>query len=296
MRQTRAQRISSVILAAILWYLPFYSACTFGQATENRQQSTSAAIPSNAELVEFPGPAGKNLHGFLYKPAGNGPFPAVIWNHGSERLPGWQPDLAQFYISKGFVFFIPHRSGHGKSSDAGPYIKDEMNECSQHSNKDECVIKLHEKANLDVVAAYDWLKQRPFVESDNIVMSGLSFGGIQTLLTAEKGLGIRCFISFAPAAMSWAGVPGLHNRLLNAAKQAKPPIFLIQAMGDYNMGPSEVIGAYLKTKGGLNNAKVYPKFGPANQDNHAGFAIKPQGIAIWGNDVMSFINASFQSQ
>ena len=32
------------------------------------------------------------LRGFLYVPPGRGPFPAVLWNHGSERLPGWQPE------------------------------------------------------------------------------------------------------------------------------------------------------------------------------------------------------------
>ncbi|MES1259820.1 MAG: hypothetical protein ABUL71_04430, partial [Gemmatimonadota bacterium] len=28
------------------------------------------------------------LVGFLFKPAGNGPFPAIVWNHGSEKNPG----------------------------------------------------------------------------------------------------------------------------------------------------------------------------------------------------------------
>jgi len=252
---------------------------------------TQASQPKG-DLVEFPGPDNKMLHGYLYKPEGSGPFPALLWNHGSEQLPGWQPELAQFYINKGFVFFIPHRSGQGKSANAGPYIGDRMKSCYVQPDKDGCIIRFHEQANLDVVAAYDWLKARSFVDANQIVMSGLSFGGIQTLLTAEKGLGIRCFVPFAPAAMSWDGVPGLHQRLLKAAKNAKPPIFLIQAKGDYNLGPSDLIGGYLKTKGGLNNAKIYPKFGRTEQDNHAGFAVKAKGIDIWGSDVIAFINAA----
>ncbi len=75
-----------------------------------------AQVPSNlAELIAAhpkapvlaPGQAMGNevsfasgsltLKGFLYKPAGAGPFPAVLWNHGSEKLPGWQPELAAFY-------------------------------------------------------------------------------------------------------------------------------------------------------------------------------------------------------
>jgi hypothetical protein len=42
------------------------------------------------EEVVFPG-GGRELHGFLWKPEGDGPFPAVLWNHGSEKLPGSQP-------------------------------------------------------------------------------------------------------------------------------------------------------------------------------------------------------------
>ena len=33
------------------------------------------------------------LVGFLFKPAGRGPFPLVIWNHGSEPNPGGGPQF-----------------------------------------------------------------------------------------------------------------------------------------------------------------------------------------------------------
>ena len=66
------------------------------------------------EVVSFQ--AGEfTLKGYLYKPEGAGPFPAMIWNHGSEKEPGFQPELAAFYNKKGFVFFLPHRHGHGLS-------------------------------------------------------------------------------------------------------------------------------------------------------------------------------------
>src|SRR5580693_9929305 len=82
--------------------------------------SRIAAHPARPELapgqamgeeVSFPA-GGLTLRGFLYKPSGSGPFPAMIWNHGSEKQPGWQPELAAFYNSHGFVFFLPHRHGH----------------------------------------------------------------------------------------------------------------------------------------------------------------------------------------
>src|SRR5579864_4080241 len=69
------------------------------------------ASENDDRLVSFPGPGKSALQGYLYVPDGTGPFPAILWNHGSERHPGSQPVLARFYMSHGFVFFVPHRHG-----------------------------------------------------------------------------------------------------------------------------------------------------------------------------------------
>jgi hypothetical protein len=81
-------------------------------------------------------------------------------------------------------------------------------------------------------------------------MTGISFGGIQTILTAEKGLGIRAFLSFAPAAQSWN--PVLADRLIHAVRQARVHIFIIQAQSDYSLEPSKVLGKELEKKGAPN--------------------------------------------
>ena len=158
----------------------------------------------------------------------------------------------------------------------------------------DCVIQLHELYNKDVVAAVEWLKQQPFVDKQKMVMSGVSFGGIQTLLTAEKGMGIRGFVAFAPAAMSWNSFPDLRARLLRAEEKARPPIFLIQAEGDYNTGPYEMLGTYLLKKAGLNKAKLYAKFGSTNQEAHGMFATRAPGISIWQADVLSFLSLAMK--
>src|ERR1700693_1698986 len=51
------------------------------------------------EEVVYPS-SGQELHGFLWKPEGTGPFPAVLWNHGSEKFAGSQPNLAKFYTAR----------------------------------------------------------------------------------------------------------------------------------------------------------------------------------------------------
>jgi cephalosporin-C deacetylase-like acetyl esterase len=73
-----------------------------------------AAAQSKPEEVVFPSD-GRELHGFLWKPRGPGPFRAIMWNHGSEKLPGSQPALASFYTAHSYVFFVPHRRGQGRS-------------------------------------------------------------------------------------------------------------------------------------------------------------------------------------
>jgi dienelactone hydrolase len=154
------------------------------------------------------------------------------------------------------------------------------------------MVLLHDVYNSDVAAAVEWLKSRPFVDKDRIIMSGVSYGGIQTLVSAEKGMGVRAFIPFAPAAMSWKMIP-LRERLLKAVANAKGPIFLLQAKNDYSTGPSEVLGAAIIKKDPPNRAKLYPAFGADNDHGkgHGAFACWNIGTEIWGPDVMAFIHS-----
>jgi len=241
------------------------------------------SVPSNATLVSFSS-SGGTVYGFLYVPEGKGPFPAVLWNHGSERRPGWQPELASFYNSHGFVFFLPHRRGQGRSP--GPYIMDEI-----HAGGPAAAVQAQQTANEDVVAAMQWLKTQPEVDPDRIVVSGCSFGGIQTLLTAEKGLGARAFVAFAPAAQSW-GTGALDQMLEHAVEHAKAPVFILQAKNDYSTQPAESLGKIAKAHGG--QAKIYPKFGKTPQDGHWSFATTSAGIAVWDKDVLQFIEEALR--
>ena len=115
------------------------------------------APPANARLVSFPSPDG-TLYGFFYVPEGKGPFPAVLWNHGSEPHPGWQPHLASFYNAHGLVFFIPHR--HGQGGSPGLYIMDEI----RRNGGPLAAVHAQQTANEDVVAAMNWLRAQPEVD------------------------------------------------------------------------------------------------------------------------------------
>ena len=51
------------------------------------------------------------LKGFLYRPQGSGPFPAVVYNHGSEKTLAYIDKLAVPFVQQGYVFFAPNRRG-----------------------------------------------------------------------------------------------------------------------------------------------------------------------------------------
>ena len=51
------------------------------------------------------------LRGVIYRPAGNGPFPTILFNHGSGK--SYTKELAAVgpaYASHGFAFFAPSRN------------------------------------------------------------------------------------------------------------------------------------------------------------------------------------------
>jgi carboxymethylenebutenolidase len=243
------------------------------------------------QIVEF-NSGSLTLKGYLYRPNGQGPFPAMLWNHGSEKLPGSRADLANFYVSHGFMFFVPHRHGHGLSP--GDYIVDLQDKARKVSPSgveyQHRVIALHEKYLEDTSAAFKWFAAQPDVDTNRMYMSGVSYGGIQTLLAAEKDIGAKAYVPFAPAAMSWAGMAELRSRLTKAVLSARQPIFLLQATNDYNLGPSEMLGAELKRKGSPNQSRVYPQFGETAKDGHGGFGCR--GTNVWGNDVLAFLSTA----
>jgi carboxymethylenebutenolidase len=259
-----------------------------------RAPGCAGAGPS-PELVSFPS-GDSTLRGYVHGPEGAGPFPAIIWNHGSERLPGSCADLGSFYTSAGYVFFVPHRHGHGQSPGKYPLgtvptrARAQTEDTAGYRRKGiELLIELHEAYLEDTVAAVKWLKRQPFVDSTRMAMSGVSHGGIQTVLAAEADAGMKAYVPFAPAAIAWRGNPELQDRLLCAVQTAHAPMFLLQAENDYSLGPSEILGGELKRKGAPNGARVYPPHGQTQDSGHGAFAC--QGTRVWGADVCAFLDA-----
>jgi dienelactone hydrolase len=144
--------------------------------------------------------------------------------------------------------------------------------------------------NKDVVAATEWVKAQPFTDESRVIMMGTMIGASQTILTAEKGLGLKAFIPFSPGTLSWSEHPMLQALLRRGVRSSKVPIFLIQTQNDKSLAPSAILGKELMKKAAPNKAKVFPPFGTSNEEAR-NFALN--GCNIWGPEVLIFLNDIF---
>ena len=166
-------------------------------------QWAAAAQPSPAglskERVTFKS-GDLTLVGFLFRPDGPGPFPALVWNHGSEKNPGTMRQfdaVASIFVPAGYVVFAPMRRGHGDSE--GPYIMDQLCGAQATHGAPALAVRLLEGEQLDdQLAGLAYVKSLSYVDSHRLVVAGCSFGGIQTLLGAERGVGYRAATAISP--------------------------------------------------------------------------------------------------
>jgi dienelactone hydrolase len=253
---------------------------------------TAASSQVTESTVTFPS-GDRTLHGILYKPQGPGPFPAVLYNHGSAggMLSKQAFDtLGPVFVARGWVFFGPFRRGQGLSADAGPFILDEIRAAEKKGGMPGAsaeMIRLLQTDHLnDQLAALAWLQHQDFVRSDQIAVAGNSFGGIEVVLGAERAPYCAA-IDSAGAAQSWAQAPQLQSLMRSSVIHSRSPIFFFQAANDYDLAPSKVLSFAMKQAGKPYEFKIYPSFGKSTAEGHTfGYF----GAAVWGDDVFDFLN------
>jgi dienelactone hydrolase len=233
------------------------------------------------------------LKGVLFKPQGAGPFPAVVYNHGSAAgmLSQQAFDaVGPVFVRHGWVFFGPYRRGQGLSAHAGPYIGDQIDQARKGGGiaaGAATMVRLLETDHLDdQLAALAWLRRQPFVDPKRIAVAGNSFGGIETVLGVERE-NYCAAIDSAGGAESWALAPVLQTTMTRAVRNAKAPIFFFQAQNDWNLEPTKALSETMKQAGKPFAAKIYPAFGKSHQDGHTfGYF----GSAVWEKDVFQFLD------
>lgn len=180
-----------------------------------------------------------DLRGFLMAPQGIGPFPALIFNHGSKQQVEPKREIRKFFNDLGFVVLLPHRRGYGNS--AGPTLEEVITfDLDTNEGRQQLIDRLR-KESKDVLMALSYMKSLPFVDSKRIIVSGHSFGGIATIYVAGKTADFVAGIVFATASGTWKHGGIYRQELVNAARQVKVPLLFIYAENDYDLSPGIVL-------------------------------------------------------
>lgn len=274
------------------------AAATAAAATPTSATAAPTAAPTteplpaiNGERVSFAN-GDLTLGGLLWKPAGNGPFRSVLWNHGSEQLPGSpqsNPLVGAALVAQGYVVFVPFRRGQGTSE--GTWIVDATNAVPP-GERPTLVARLHASEQLsDQGAGLAYLRTLPYVDTAQIAVAGWSYGGIQTVLGAgDPSSHYVAAVAFTPGTQAWDGNPDLQGSMLAAGTGAGIPFLFIQAQNDFSLVATQELTDAIVAAGGKATRSIYPAFGTTAQDGHE-FAVR--GSDVWGPEVYAFLAAAF---
>lgn len=241
------------------------------------------------------------LRALLWRPRGRGPFPAVLFNHGSgrsreelERLGPYErlaDAVGPVFARHGYVFLYLFRRGVGLSADQGTSSEDLMSsELAAHGQeaRNELQLQLLEnRERSDALAGLVFLRALPEVNARVVAVIGHSFGGSLTVLLAERDPTLRAAVVFSGAGYSWDRSPQLRRRLLFAVSRTAAPIFFIHAANDYSTSAEKELDAELRRLGKPHQLQIYPAVGRTAEEGH-GFLYL--GVSSWESDVFAFLD------
>ncbi len=139
-----------------------------------------AATAAEAQSVRFPSvatgtaPAGPELTGWLYRPSGAGPSPAIVLAHPCNGVSEHTSVWGKLLSSWGYVVLAPDSFGP----------RGETGVCGRGT-----VVSGNMRV-ADVAGALDFLNKQPFVRANTIGLIGHSHGGWTTMRAVQKGYGL----------------------------------------------------------------------------------------------------------
>ena len=127
---------------------------------------------------------GKKIYGELYRPVGEGKFPAMIICHGFNANSAPERGLAKMYAEAGVVTYIFDFIGGGKNSKSDGTMTD--------------MSVLTEAADLNVV--FDGIRALDYVDENRMFVSGESQGGFMaTYFAGTRPDDVKGLVAFYPA-------------------------------------------------------------------------------------------------
>lgn len=130
---------------------------------------------SNGELA---------LGGLFFVPAGDGPFPAVVFIRGSgpsSRSSVWAKSFVDVLVPRGIAVLLPDKRGSDASE--GDWRKADFEELAG-----------------DALAGVNYVRSRPYVDGDRVGVVGLSQGGKIAPIAASRSKSVAFVINVVGAA------------------------------------------------------------------------------------------------
>jgi carboxymethylenebutenolidase len=190
-----------------------------------------------AEYVTYPSPQGHGeVRGYLVKPAGDGPFPAVVVVHENRGLNPYIEDVARRVAKAGFVALAPDGltsvGGYPGNDDKGRELQQQVDGA---------------KLMNDFFAAVEWMGSHP-ASTGRVGITGFCYGG---------GVAAAAAVAFPELG---AAVPfyGRQPRPEDAGKIRAPILFHFAELDTRINETWPAFEAALKAAGAPYEAHIYP--------------------------------------
>ncbi len=230
-----------------------------------------------------------------FKPPGDGPFPAVIMNHGRDSNQRANParyrysDVARYWLRRGVAVFVTTRLGYGDSG---------MEQDPEFTGP--CDAKQYDAAaavtNVQTLATVDFAIKQPWVNPNKIILMGQSMGGFATVVAmGAKHPSVIAGINFAggsggDAVNRKANPCGYHRVATTFEKAAKAnggstPMLWLYSENDNYWGP-DIPRKWHAAYTGAGGKAEFAAFGPVSTDGHSLLA---KGMPLWRPVLDQFI-------
>ena len=233
----------------------------------------------------------------ILRPAGLGPFPAVVLSHGrppeAVRKQMGRVKLsaaATTLLGLGLVVIVPTRIGYGVS--AGPDVEFSVS-CEQPQYAETFAAVADQ-----IAATVEHARKLPYVDPQHIYLVGHSMGGAGTVAAAARGLpGVRAAAAFNSGQGARGrthpgepcGVPVLQSTFASLGGQRSPaPVLWAHTENDQQISlvhAREWFDAFIAA-GGQGSFVAFPAY---RADGHDWFIAEPGG---WRDAVQSFFAAN----
>ncbi len=231
----------------------------------------------------------------ILRPRGDGPFGAVILNHGVPadararelESPAMLLHTATAFAQRGHAVLMPLRRGFGAT---GGTFAEDPGLCSAAD-----YARGERAAAADVLAAYHFARKLPYVDRERMILAGQSAGGVAALYAAAQSPpGLQAVLAFAAgrgADLANPGVPcapaSLAEVFDEAGRSLRAPALLYYAENDLFFGPAATQGWFARLKAGGARAEyvLQPPFGA---NGHFVFT-DAAGAALWLPSVERFL-------